>query len=60
MDSPSGGEDMSGLDALSPPLTGHTKRQLLMMPPEEKLKHFDTLAQRHAENKEVGVLFCKY
>lgn len=23
-----------------------------MMPPEEKLKHFDTLAQRHAENKE--------
>ncbi|XP_070686701.1 tetratricopeptide repeat protein 23 [Pempheris klunzingeri] len=38
--------------ALSPSQTGYTKKEFIMMPPEEKLKHFDSRAQAHEDNQE--------
>lgn len=39
----------------SPSLTGYTMKKFILMPPEEKLKHFDSQAQAHADNKEFDV-----
>ncbi|XP_029991826.1 tetratricopeptide repeat protein 23 isoform X2 [Sphaeramia orbicularis] len=44
-----------GPNGESPSLTGYTKKKFIMMPPEEKLKHFDSRAQVHADNKEFDV-----
>ncbi|XP_040894541.1 tetratricopeptide repeat protein 23 [Toxotes jaculatrix] len=41
-----------GSSVLSPSKTGYTKRDFMMMPPEEKLKHFDSQAQVHEDNQE--------
>ncbi|XP_070763897.1 tetratricopeptide repeat protein 23 [Enoplosus armatus] len=41
-----------GSDVLSPPQTGYGKKEFIMMPPEEKLKHFDNRAQAHEDNQE--------
>ncbi|XP_044049982.1 tetratricopeptide repeat protein 23 isoform X2 [Siniperca chuatsi] len=37
---------------LSPSQTGYAKKEFIMMPPEEKLKHFDSRAQAHEDNQE--------
>uniref|UniRef100_A0A8P4K077 Tetratricopeptide repeat domain 23 n=1 Tax=Dicentrarchus labrax TaxID=13489 RepID=A0A8P4K077_DICLA len=41
-------------DVLSPSQTGYAKKEFIMMPPEEKLKHFSSRAQAHEDNQEVG------
>ncbi|XP_041853609.1 tetratricopeptide repeat protein 23 isoform X2 [Melanotaenia boesemani] len=54
-ESPTEGMDVitdRGSDVLSPPLPGCAKKEFLMMPPEEKLKHFDTRAQTSEDNHE--------
>lgn len=43
-------------DVLSPSRTGYAKKKIIMMPPEEKLKHFDSQAQAHEDNQEVGTV----
>uniref|UniRef100_A0A8C6UK47 Tetratricopeptide repeat domain 23 n=1 Tax=Neogobius melanostomus TaxID=47308 RepID=A0A8C6UK47_9GOBI len=49
MDSSSAGEE----DTCGGPLVSKiTERPLLLMPPEEKLQHFDSSAQTNADNKE--------
>ncbi|KAI3370734.1 hypothetical protein L3Q82_007278 [Scortum barcoo] len=37
---------------LSPSLTGRAKREFIMMPPEEKLRHFESRAQAHEDSQE--------
>ncbi|XP_045893316.1 tetratricopeptide repeat protein 23 isoform X2 [Micropterus dolomieu] len=39
-------------DVLSTSQTGYAKKEFIMMPPEEKLKHFDSRAQAHEGNQE--------
>uniref|UniRef100_UPI0037E991D6 tetratricopeptide repeat protein 23 n=1 Tax=Semicossyphus pulcher TaxID=241346 RepID=UPI0037E991D6 len=39
-------------DMLSASQTGYAKREFIMMPPEEKLRHFDRRAQAHEDNQE--------
>ncbi|KAM9352372.1 LOW QUALITY PROTEIN: tetratricopeptide repeat protein 23 [Symphorus nematophorus] len=39
-------------DVLSPSQTGYAKKEFIMMPPEEKLRHFDSRAQAHEDNQE--------
>lgn len=41
---------------LSPSKTGYSKRDIMMLPPEEKLKHFDSQAQAHEDNQQVGLV----
>ncbi|XP_018519544.1 tetratricopeptide repeat protein 23 isoform X1 [Lates calcarifer] len=41
-----------GSNVLSPSKTGYARRDFMMMPPEEKLKHFDSRAQAHEDNQE--------
>ncbi|KAG7216071.1 hypothetical protein INR49_007823, partial [Caranx melampygus] len=40
----------------SPSKTGYSKRDIMMMPPEEKLKHFDSQAQIHEDNQEAHTI----
>lgn len=40
---------------MSASLLGNTKKDFIMMPPVEKLTHFDRRAQAHEDNQEVGV-----
>lgn len=47
-DGSSGGEDTCG----SPLVSEITNPQLLLLSPEEKLQHFDSLAKTHADNQE--------
>lgn len=54
---PDGGLDASApgdLDVLSASLIGSAKKRFIMMPPEEKLAHFDRQAGVHEANQEVG------
>ncbi|XP_076589084.1 tetratricopeptide repeat protein 23 isoform X1 [Chaetodon auriga] len=39
-------------DVLSPSRTGFAKKELIMTPPEEKLKHFESRAQAHGDSQE--------
>ncbi|XP_069019647.1 tetratricopeptide repeat protein 23 isoform X2 [Embiotoca jacksoni] len=41
-----------GSDVVSPSQTGCAKKEFMMMPPEEKLKHFDSRAQASEDNQE--------
>ncbi|XP_035497243.1 tetratricopeptide repeat protein 23 [Scophthalmus maximus] len=41
-----------GSVVLSPSKSGCAQRGFMMMPPEEKLKHFDSRAQAHEDNRE--------
>lgn len=43
-------------DVSSPSQAGYAKREFIMMPPEEKLQHFDSRAQAHEDNQEVGTV----
>lgn len=43
-------------DVLSPSQTGYTKREFIMMAPEEKLRHFDSRAQAREDSQEVSAL----
>lgn len=40
---------------ISPSQTRSSRRDFIMMPPEEKLRHFDRRARAHEDNQEVGV-----
>ena len=42
-----------GPDVLVPPKAGCSETDFVMMPPEEKLKHFDSRAQAHEDRQEV-------
>lgn len=44
-------------DVLSGSQTGSAKKGFIMMPPEEKLKHYDNRAQAHEDNQEVSIGF---
>lgn len=46
----SGGLNVSGLS------DSDAKREFIMMPPEEKLKYFESRAQTQEDNQEVGGL----
>ncbi|XP_073327346.1 tetratricopeptide repeat protein 23 isoform X2 [Pagrus major] len=55
MGSTDGGVNTSPLcdsGVLSPSQTGYANKEFLMMPPEGKLKHFDSRAQAHEDNQE--------
>ncbi|XP_036961707.1 tetratricopeptide repeat protein 23 isoform X2 [Acanthopagrus latus] len=55
MGSTDGGVNTSPLcdsGVLSPSQTGYAHKEFLMMPPEGKLKHFDSRAQAHEDNQE--------
>lgn len=59
MGSTDGGVNTSPLcdsGVLSPSQTGYARKEFLMMPPEGKLKHFDSRAQAHEDNQEVGAI----
>lgn len=45
-------------DVVSPSLMGYryAKKEFIMVPPEEKLRHFDSRAKDHEDNQEVGTV----
>ncbi|XP_041794586.1 tetratricopeptide repeat protein 23 [Chelmon rostratus] len=55
MESTTGGVNASSpcdSDVLSPSQSGYTKKEFITMPPEEKLKHFESRAQARGDNQE--------
>lgn len=63
MGSTDGGMNTSPLcdsGVLSPSQTGCANKEFLMVPPEGKLKHFDSRAQAHEDNQEVDTLTNPY
>ena len=59
MGSSDGGVNTSPLcdsSVLSPSQTGCVNKEFLMVPPEGKLKHFDSRAQAHEDNQEVDTV----
>lgn len=62
MDNANIGVDASsscGSDVLSASQTQYAKKEFIMIPPEEKLKHFENQAQIHEDNQEVGTVDCR-
>lgn len=49
-----GAPPASHSDAKKPSLETYDKKELIMMPPEEKLKHFESRAQALEDNQEVS------
>lgn len=41
-------------DVLGPSQTGYAEKELIAMPPEDKLRHFDSRARAHEDTREVG------
>lgn len=63
MESTTGGVNASSpcdSDVLSPSQSGYTKKEFITMPPEEKLKHFESRAQARGDNQEVGTICTWY